>query len=371
MKRWRFRLIDTGFFRDGTPFAFGETGALHQNTTFPPFISTLQGAIRTSLARFQGWEVKQGKKKRLIDLWDKKVLGDERMVGQLMFNGPYLEWDGERLYPLPRTILFQEIKNPLGLEERRPVGWLVPGREVESDLGKKRFLKPTHPKGRLLVGWVTVRDLEKVLNQQVPEPAQLFWPDLLWKEEKRIGIKRDVRTHQAIDGHFYTSSHIRPHIKLRISVDVEGVPSDWNVPARFSVPLGGEGRFAEATVTEEDPVSLPFPDFSPEEERIRFTVSLLTPMLITHFDQLKKGPLPELDCVTASLGRYFPLGGWDLSKNRPRPLQPMCPAGSTWYYIADRTIIPTLKSLNGACVGKKTSFGYGQICIGKWEERDE
>ena len=371
MRRWRFRLIDTGFFRDGTPFAFGETGSLHQNTTFPPFISTFQGAIRTSLARFQGWEVKHGQQKSLVEMWDQQVLGDGTMTGQLTFRGPYLEWEGERLYPLPRTLLFEKKKDLFEQVELQPVGWLVPGEEVESDLGKKRFLKPTAAKGKLLDGWVTAQGLEKVLQQREPDSAELFWPDFLWREEKRVGIRRDLRTHQAVDGHLYTSSHIRPHAKLRISVDVEGVPSDWNVPTCFTVPLGGEGRFAEVTVTEEQPDTFAFPYFPPDEEEIRFTVTLLTPMLITDRDQLKKGPLSDLDCLSASLGRYVPLGGWNLRKKRPRPLQPMCPAGSTWYYIADRSWIPILKSLHGACVGKKTSFGFGQICIGMWEERNE
>lgn len=368
MKRWRFRLIDTGFFRDGTPFAFGETGALHQHTTFPPFISTLQGAIRTSLARFQGWEVKRGQKMPLIESWDKRVLGDGRMIGQLILRGPYLEWEDERLYPLPRTVLFQPTVTP---EKREVVGWLVPGREVESDLGKKRFLKPTHPQGRVMEGWTTLQGLTQVLNQRSPNSIELYWPEQLWKEEKRVGIRRDQRTHQAIDGNVYTSSHIRPHAKLSIAVDVEGIPPDWYIPDRFAVPFGGEGRFAEVSVTDERPRQLVFPRFSPEEEQIRFTVSLLTPMLISDPEQLKKGPLTNLECVSASLGRFFPMGGWNLSKNRPRPLQPMCPAGSTWYYLADRSTIPALQSLHGACVGKKTSFGYGQICIGKWEERDE
>lgn len=377
MKRWHFRLIDTGFFRDGTPFAFGETGALHQNSTFPPLISTLQGAIRTALARFQGWEVKSGQKRpRLIDIWDRKVLGDGSMVGQLSFRGPFLEWEGEPLYPLPRTILFRQIKKSHDRIAREPIGWLVPGEAVESDLGKKRLLKPTYFeandfKGKLYEGWITARGLEQVLRQKMPDSSQIYWSSQLCREEIRVGIKRDIRTHQAEEGHLYTSSHIRPHAKLRIFVDVEGVPADWHVPDRFTVPLGGEGRFAEVTVTEANPISLSFPNFSEDEEMVRFTVSLLTPMLITNRDQLKKGPLADFECLSASLGRYFPLGGWNLSKNRPRPLQPMCPVGSTWYYIADRSVIPILRELHGTCVGKKPAFGYGQICIGKWEESDE
>lgn len=368
--RWRFRFIDTGFFRDGTPFSYGETSALHQKSFFPPLISTLQGAIRTALARFQGWEVKRGQK--LIEIWNRKVLGDGTMTGQLSFKGPYLEWDGEQLYPLPRTLLFEnEQPHPLATAVRKPVGWLVPGEEVESDLGKKRLLKPTASKGKLFSGWVKGHVLEAILNQKLPKSDQIYWPEQLWKEEKRIGIRRDSRASQAVEGHLYTSTHIRPHAKVRVAVDVEGVPSDWHVPDRFTVPLGGEGRFAEVTVTEEQPDFLAFPNFSAEEDTVRFTVSLVTPMLITDHSQMTKGPLPNMECLTASLGRYFSLGGWNLSENSPRPLQPMCPVGSTWYYIADSSMIPTLRSLHGTCVGKKTTFGFGQICIGKWEERDE
>lgn len=366
MKQWRFRLFDTGFFRDGTPFAFGETGALHQNSTFPPLMTTLQGAIRTSLARFQGWEVGKAQRDKILlfDIWDRQVLGDAKSLGRLRLKGPYLEWDGQRLYPLPRTLLFDQ--------KNQPVGWLVPGKQLESDLGNKRFLKSTVPKGKLLEAWVTREGLVAVLNQQYPKQSDIFRPVQLWMEEKRVGIKRDSHTHQTVEGHLYTSSHIRPNAKLRICVEVEDVPADWKVPARFTTPLGGEGRFAEVTVGESQSSLPDFPDFSLAQKTIRFTISLLTSLAISkENNETQKGPLKGMNCLTASLGRSFSLGGWDLSQNKPRPLQPMSPVGSTWYYEADPAIIPTLKKLHGTCVGENSTYGFGQVCIGRWEETDE
>ena len=48
---WRFRALDTLFFRDGTPFNMEETGVAPQGV-FPPSIFTLQGAIRAAMAHF-------------------------------------------------------------------------------------------------------------------------------------------------------------------------------------------------------------------------------------------------------------------------------------------------------------------------------
>lgn len=361
MKQWRFRLIDTGFFRDGTPFVLNETGALHQNSSFPPLMNTLQGAIRTSLARFQGWDIEKARaqKAALHEIWDQEILGDVGSLGRLKLWGPYLEWDGERLYPIPSTLLFDKQKESFG--------WLVPGEMVESDLGKKRLLQSTLPKGRGFEVWVNRRGYRAVLNGQHPEPSDLFWPDQMWRVERRVGIKRDAQTDQAVDGHLYTSSHIRPAAPLRICVNVEGVPEDWVLPTQFSTPLGGEGRFAEVTVSESISSLPSYPDFSSKQGKIQFTVPLLTPFaLLDQAQVVQKGPIPHLSCVVASLGSAFSVGGWDLSKGAPRPLEPMLPAGSTWFYEADQEVVSQLRCLHGTCLGEKTAYGFGQICIGKW-----
>lgn len=109
MKRWRFRLIDTAFFRDGSPFISGEMGAYHHQSLFPPPMTTLAGAIRTVLARSQGWLETNNQK--LVERWNQTILGDHQSIRKLRLKDPYLERNGEPLFPLPFIWLGIEIGN--------------------------------------------------------------------------------------------------------------------------------------------------------------------------------------------------------------------------------------------------------------------
>ena len=80
---WTFRALDALFFRDGTPFHQGEGGFVQPKGTFPPTIMTLQGAIRTALAGWRGWDPG-----RETD-WPAELGGPEDR-GVLQLYGPYL-----------------------------------------------------------------------------------------------------------------------------------------------------------------------------------------------------------------------------------------------------------------------------------------
>lgn len=372
MKRWRFRLIDTAFFRDGSPLISGELGAYHHQSLFPPPMTTLVGAIRTFLARSQGWLETTDQK--LVERWDRNVLGDHQSLGKLKFKGPYLEMKGEPLFPLPNIWL--------GDDRRQFHGWLLPGKKIESDLGSKCLLTPTTETGKLLQVWGNRRALQRLLNHQPPSSSDLFFSEDVWAEELRVGIRREHATAQVVEGHFYLSSHIRPVEGLRICVNVEGVPEHWEIPERWFTPLGGEGRFAEVTITSSfsGPDSEVPSDFG-DDQKLRFFVSLITPMKISHQGKylIEQGPLvsrqvdPSLNhlvCISASLGKALSLGGWDLETSCPKPLEPFLPAGSTWFYEveADDPLVNLLKSLHGTCIGEMTEYGFGEVVIGRWEE---
>lgn len=359
---WRFTALDTLFFRDGTPFHQGETGNILPGSLFPPPITTLQGAIRTALARSKGWI--PGKD------WPAE-LGTPNDLGQLRLAGPYLRYAGERLYPIP-SLYFGE-KGKTGWEIER----LVPGSEVECDLGKVRlpmFKQQTQRKRGLLDLWVTQEGLEAVLQGRFPTSPQMLEHDQLWKDEQRIGIMRDYETRVAKDQHLYSLSHVRPQAKLEVEVEVWGIPEDCNLEEIQFVPLGGEGRFARVHLSEISQSFPRMPELIPSQDgQIRFTVSLLTPGRYEDPNLVVRSGPPGVPgrCISASIGKAMQIGGWDLVKKKPRKLTPLLPPGSTWFFEAEAHQLEEIRQVHGLHQGEQTEYGMGQLVVGIWKEEEE
>ena len=126
---------------------------------FPPFITTIQGAIRTSLALEQQWRPGETVK------WPKELGGPDDL-GNLQLRGPYLLYGDEPYFPAPLLLLGKE-----GIYIR-----LVPGEPVECDLGSVRLPVPAQePEGaKLLNGvYLTREGLGQVLEGVVPSQNTL------------------------------------------------------------------------------------------------------------------------------------------------------------------------------------------------------
>jgi CRISPR-associated protein Cmr3 len=155
-----------------------------------------------------------------------------------------------------------------------------------------------------------------------------------------------------------------------------GIPEGWTVPLPAHVYLGGEGRVAavEVQAVEEGAISslLPScPSLEPDPDGIvRFTLTLLTPGYYADpVVAVREGPpgVPG-ECVSACLGKLRQVGGWNLKEHGPRPLEPVIPPGSTWFYAAAPGDIDRIVALHGGCLGNKSEYGYGQVVVGRWTE---
>lgn len=216
MKWWTFHPLDTWFFRKGMPFHQGESSAVQPESGFPPPMQTLQGAIRTTLARRQGWVPKKPLPHPL-GCWDD--LGDLRLLG------PFLKWQETLLYPVPYSLVGKKDQTGAWQLTR-----LKPGSEVETDLGMVRLPVPEDDsiKGKHLEAWLTLQGINEILAGEIPPSEAIITPEDLWKAERRVGIMRDEKTRTAKDHHLYTSIHTRPEEGLSVVVGVDGVPSDWH-----------------------------------------------------------------------------------------------------------------------------------------------
>jgi len=362
-QKWVFNFLDTCFFRDAAPFHAGEGGYTRVRSIFPPSITTLQGAIRTSLALEQGWRPKEMAK------WPEELGGPEDL-GSLQLRGPYLLFQDEPYLPAPLLLLEKEGKYIR----------LIPGNPVKCDLGLVRLPEPENALegAKLMAGaYLTREGIKQVLEGGTPSEKAIKKQAEFYFEEPRVGLERSDNSRTAKEGHLFNCVHVRPNEKTALAVYLSGIPGDWRLPQQLTVPLGGEGRQAAAKVTPGEPKEIlpPAPSLTPgKDKKIRFTVILITPGWYGEGEKLKKvilqGPagIPGR-CLSACIGKALQSGGWDMLHQQPRSLMPLLPPGSLWFFEADEGEAARVAALHGECIGPKGEYGFGQIIIGRWEEK--
>ena len=360
-KLWRFTALDTLFFRDGTSYNAGEGGQGQVTGGFPPFMTTMQGAVRTALAYGQGWTPDKP------DRWPVE-LGDPDDPGQLIFRGPYLFHNEDVLFPAP--LLYRQKKQGRDITCTR----LLPGDYIKCDLGGVRLPRQAaqlegakSPEGQ----WLKNSGLEKVLAGMEPDNEDIVEAYDLWRLESRIGIKLEYATRTAEDKKIYSCVQARPNANISLGVILTGVPEEWHARVPPVIHLGGEGRLAGIEISELKIQLLPAPILDTDGGKLYFTVILLTPGFYKNLpDVIKNGPpgIPGT-CIAACIGKVRQVGGWDIINRCPRPLEPLLPAGSAWFFEADEKDKENLISLHGRCLGSKTEYGFGQIVIGCWRDK--
>lgn len=362
---WEFKAIDTLFFRDSTPHNAGEGGGLGIKSIFPPYIFTLQGAIRAGLAMGQGWAPNG-------DISFPEELGDGDDLGEISFEGPYLKYGEDHLFTVPLNLVHKDLKQFSRVAPQE--------KSYDTDMGRVRLpILVESIKGAKSMNDFMIK--EDVLNILLSGEKLTFSKEdfinksKLWKEEERTGIAIEKATGTSKDGMLYFTSHIRPEPELSIAVKVKGINKEWLQKVPSVLALGGEGRMATVEITDDKTIFPPMPELKTEAGKIRFTVTLLTPGCVWPFetmqnttkdmeDLIKKGyPSIPGNCVSACIGKLKQVGGFDLKKREPRPLIPIIPPGSMWFYEGDAKDADTLKKLHGRVVNP---LGFNQIIIGNW-----
>lgn len=200
---------DTVFVRDGRGF---DAGTSAEGRGVLPWPSTIAGSVTTAL-------------------------GAEFTCAR----GPVLVGDGEMLFPVPAdlTVVNGNIRRmglrmvPAGVSTDLSAD--VPG-VLTADDDAERLEGLTTSFG--LTGYLAGEDWVP-LRTGTDDPVTF---------ERRIGLARADR--KAVEGRLYTARHVRLRegASFAVQVDVDNVPD----PLPSPVPLGGEGRVADVTMTNLD-----------------------------------------------------------------------------------------------------------------------
>ena len=300
--------LDTVFFRDAKPFYKGAEN--YASGVFPPAPSVIYGAMRTAFfARY----IPKGPGK-----------GDP--TADFRLRGLYLQCNGEPFFPLPRDCV--QIKGeggrraiPLDLREND----LISNSSLPYVLVPPQELEVTNTAGALFSGLF----LHDYLHLLSDEFHFALLEDYVMAEPK-IGIGRSRVTKTAEDSMLYQIEMKRLK-NLNFLVDYSGL----DLAREGLLKLGGEGKPAAFKKVEKIRIQ------APQLQGNYFKLYFATPAVFA------QGWLPgwidettlvgtygglKLRLLTACLGRYEPIGGFDMGKKRPKPLRRGVPAGSVYYF---------------------------------------
>jgi len=363
---YKIEPLDTLFFRDGRPFSMGsETWA---NPIFPPYPSTVYGAIRTWLIFEKGnlREFEEGKYK--------EELGTITEKGRLTIRGPFigLNHNNYNLYfPVPCDFLKKKGKNEGNnlyyIDYINKPDIFTSDYSLESILVNRNDYEFEESDGFIDINSLKDYLMVRKKNLQFTEKKEIF------SEEKKTGIKRCRKTLSSEEGHLYRIPMIRLKREAYFFVEIDGLDS---YPQEGMVQLGADWKAIKIVKIKKDLFyELRELDFHLNSKI--FKIYLATPSIF------KNGWLPEwinssnfdgtyngirLKVVACTIGKFNLIGGWDLANKKPKTMYKAVPAGSVYYFkILDDTPAEKIKkNLHLKCISDvNPEEGFGLSLVGE------
>lgn len=421
-KTWRFRALDTWFFRESRPME--SVGGSELTGSFPPSPRTLAGAIRHIVGNQH--EV-DWKKWSQADSYPelKQRMGDAAGYGDLSLSGAWLARETvtgtERLYPVPGNLVIKKAGagEPEMVGEVSALARLRVGSPRRCNLGDQVRMPvlpkdPENPEQYLRMRsaegyWVTEPGLQKILAGEVCQAEELIAADCLFNKEARLGIAINNRQRAVEQGLLYQTRHVRPEQSVLVEVDVSGLQAADH-ESQGVVRLGGEGRGAGWSVHES--AGLRPAVISPDEAALAQARGIILVTLtpadwcpavavsaenysplpgFTRDNEHEKWPGATvwtgtlygvgLTLHSAVLGKPVREGGWDLVANRPRAVRSLVPAGSVFYLTVDSDDIQgALQQLHLKQIPEEPpqapedqqeyALGRGLVAVGLWPDNE-
>lgn len=355
----QFTPLDTWFFREARPH--GSVGNSELGSVFPPPVRTLLGAVRTLMGDAWFTHHGSGEHKDWRSFASNTALqsligfGDD--LGPLRVTGPFLQRNGQRLYPAPANLMVKEK------DGKAHYFLLDLGAPVHCDLGRVHL--PSFPQQipglTEVVGskpadkhWLTHQGYKAVLEGQAPQAKEVLASKDLFTEEARLGIGRDNRRGGVQEGLLYQTRHLRLQKDISVEIELHGIANPSLLPTQTVLRLGGEGRAAALQTTANAAAKLPHVELG--EKTRTFALYALSPSLCpagipagipTGFVH---GKHDGYDCWTGQIAgqnlrvlavacqRPLREGGWNLAQHQARPVQSLLAPGSVLYVQSDTPI---------------------------------
>ncbi len=337
--------LDTLFFRDGKPFSMGEE--VWADTVFPPYPSTIYGALRTLYFAHHPEDID-------------KAETEKDPTKNLVIRNILIKQNGIYYLPIP-----SDLVTPKDKEELKMLKLSEKSKEYFSNYPLDYILLPeNNEKVEAITGFISIHDFAKYVQGEAPKDYKKLQD--IRVEEPKIGIGLDREMRAAREHNIYRVGMLRTKGELRIVVEFEGL----DLPDKGFMKLGGEGKIINYEKVTDVP-EIPFPQVSGDI----FKVFLATP---TYF---VNGWLPggmkeniwkyydmELELIAASFKGYLSIGGFNMKKKRPKKMRRFLPAGSVLYFKLLKGDLNKLKEafrnrpISEDETLKKQGFGISYIC---------
>lgn len=324
--------LDPVFFRDGKPFEKGEDS--WASSLALPLPSTILGAFRSLYLSH-----------RPIPRENLNTQNDPST--NLRIQGIFLRSHNSTFVPLPNDLvkrkmdssndsLLELVMSPTNsLQTSNQSKTVLPEGHLDCFLGSSENVEAVQH------GLLSLADLEDYLEQEATiYPLETLENRIV--SEPKVGIGRNLHSHQANEGQLYRVQMQRwKDLQLIVDLDVSAldeVQQDWFKEGW--IKLGGEGKVAHFQKWQSHPIAFSKPKLKQGD---RFKLYLLTPSVF------QRGWLPKwidpqtkkstdyfkscrLKLITAAIGKPVLISGFDMKANRPRGKQQGVPAGSVYYF---------------------------------------
>ena len=346
--------LDTLFFKDGKPFSMGEE--TWADGVFPPFPSSIYGALRSRYFSEHIDEFREQKKNGLLDT-DKDPTYGLKIISMALRNN-----NGDTFYAMPNDLLEKK-------EER------------DSSVYRLKIIDnkwPAHLNKNLHLLYAPDEDVYQnaenaLLNEcdfadYLGNKENKFSFDTLDKYldyEPKVGIARNRFSHAAESGKLYRVG-MRRLKGLKIVVEFSGL----ELPETGFLKLGSEGKCATYSTSEYTNIKMPsVGEF--------FTCYLATPAIFNNGwlpgdidEQTLKGTIHgvEVRMITAATGKPLHIGGYDMKARRPKKMYKAVPAGSVYYFQLVSGKPDKLSDLHVHSISDKLgNQGFGIAYVGLWK----
>jgi CRISPR-associated protein Cmr3 len=349
--------LDTLFFKNAKPFDAGDNS--WSDGMFFPNPSTIYGALRAIYFRNNPDKFKYANIKG-------KDPTEKLIIKKIFFN-----LEDNYYFPLPSDMVYEkgdETKDSYILEED--------GNIPISNIKSQSFLslKDLENIEKFENALLSIDDFKEYQCRDTGEfIASIKELNNFILNEPKVGIKINKTFQTVEEGYLYridfrrfeTIDEYQNSIKVKIVVEFEGL----DIKKSKIIRLGGEGKMA--TIQYIDNIEVK----EPQNIEKNFKLYFLTPAI---FDNgwlpswIDKNSLVgeykgvKLKLLTASIGKYKLIGGFDMKKNRPKPMYRAVPEGSVYYFEILKGNLDDIKNKfhNQSISDKLKNEGYGITFVG-------
>jgi CRISPR-associated protein Cmr3 len=375
MLKWRHKMlikitpIDSLLFRDGKPFTSGDSH--NAFSIFPPKPSVFAGFIRSKILmeNFDGDIEKTWKK------LENEIGYKNEKYGKINIKAIFLNKDNEYYLQSPLDLVKEKRLEKNKEKEEKKIFILTPKKlnfDYKTDIGETLPFSPKEVKfAEQESGFISIKNLEKYLLGE--NDISLNHKSDFVESEPRVGIEIEKDRKTTKEGRLYSVEFLRFKENCGFSVLLDEI----NFGNKGIYFIGGEKR--QVFCEKENLDNILSNNFlnnlkNKIKKDKKFKVLLITPS----YNEISKGNIEpkELKNLLENIGVKFvsacikteDIGGFDIEKGHPKPIEKLISAGSVFYYeLNNDNKINNLIDLNFKSISSKDDkLGYGKILIGGW-----